>query len=315
MSKKKILVCGATGFIGRNIAERYAKDSQNEVIGVYNRREPFDNAKINFVKADLTNPDDVERVVKGVDVIVQAAATTSGSKDIVNTPHVHVTDNAVMNSLIFRAAHDFEIPHVVFFSCTVMYQSSDKGLKESDFNANDEIFPKYFGVGWTKVYIEKMAEFFSRQGRTKYTIFRHSNVYGPHDKYDLEKSHVFGATVTKVMTAKDKVNVWGDGSEGRDLIYVEDMVDAVETLTQKQTTPYELLNVGYGEAVQIKNLVQGIIDKSGKDLTIEFDTSKPTIKTSLFLDTQQINEKYGWKPAHTLEQGIEKTLQWYKENI
>ena len=82
--------------------------------------------------------------------------------------------------------------------------------------------------GNTKVYVEKMCEFFSRLGKTKHTVLRHSNMYGPHDKYDLEKSHVFGATVTKVMNSTDgKVNVWGTGEEKRDLLYVGDLVDFI----------------------------------------------------------------------------------------
>jgi GDP-L-fucose synthase len=157
MSKRKILICGATGFIGRNIAESFAENPDYEVVGVYNRRPPYACAGLSWIKADLTNPADIERAIRGVDIIVQAAATTSGSKDIVTRPYIHVTDNAVMNSLLFRAAHDHGVKHVVFFSCTVMYPSSEKALNEDDFDANRGIHPRYFGVGWMKVYIEKHA--------------------------------------------------------------------------------------------------------------------------------------------------------------
>ena len=170
----------------------------------------------------LTNREDVDELLKpGYDILVQAAATTSGAKEIVNKPYYHVTDNAVMNSLIFRSAFEHNIGHVIFFSCTVMHQSSDKPLKEDDFDANKGMHPRYFGVGWTKVYIEKMCEFYSRISSTKYTVVRHSNIFGPYDKFDLERSHVFGATMTKVMTAKDggKIVVWGTGEEERDLLY------------------------------------------------------------------------------------------------
>ena len=89
--------------------------------------------------------------------------------------------------------------------------------------------PNYFGIGWTKLYIEKMCEFFSRLGVTKHTVIRHTNVFGPHDKFDLERSHVFGATVTKAMTSTTgAITVWGTGEEARDLIYVDDLVRFVE---------------------------------------------------------------------------------------
>ena len=152
------------------------------------------------------------------------AAVTSGAKDIIERPYIHVTDNAIMNSLLLQSAFENNVSHFIFPSCTVMYQSSNRPLKETDFDANKGLVSHYFGVGWTKVYIEKMCEFFSRLGKTKYTVFRHSNVFGPYDKFDLEKSHVFGATLTKIMTLEEKIVVWGDGTEKRDLIYVEDLI-------------------------------------------------------------------------------------------
>lgn len=316
MSKRKVLVCGATGFIGRNIIELLALRDDLDLYGTYLKSKPLDNPKIKMLKADLTNKDDVNRVIKDMDIIIQAAAATSGAKDIVNQPYIHVTDNAIVNSLIFRAAYENKVSHVVFFSCSVMYQPSDIPVKETDFDANYDIYPTYFGVGWTKVYIEKMCEFYSRLGHTKYTVIRHSNIYGPYDKFDLEKSHVFGATVTKVMNAKDgKVTVWGNGEEGRDLLYVSDLVDFVKIVIDKQKSNFELCNVGYNSSISIDNLVKKIIAASGRDIKIEYDLSKPTIKTKLCLDIARARTFFGWTPKVSLEEGIQKTIDWYKDNI
>ena len=83
-----------------------------------------------------------------------------------------------------------------------------KPVKEDDFEY-DAIPPQYFGVAWMKLYVEKQCEFYSRLGRTKYTVVRHSNIYGPYDKYDLEKSHVFGATLTRKATGLNKYMLGG----------------------------------------------------------------------------------------------------------
>jgi nucleoside-diphosphate-sugar epimerase len=310
---KRILICGATGFIGRNLAEHFARSGDYDVVGVYNRRPPFECSGLKWIKADLTNSEDVNRALNGIQVLLQAAATTSGSKDIVTKPYIHVTDNAVMNSLLFRAAFEQKLENVVFFSCTVMLQSSERALTEDDFDESVEIHPRYFGVGWTKVYVEKMCEFYSRIGQTKYTAIRHSNIYGPYDKFDLERSHVFGATVTKVMTAKDdKIVVWGTGEEGRDLLYVDDLVDLVERAVNRQTEPFGLYNCGYGEMIQIKDLVRKIVDRSERRLKIEHDLSQPTIKTSLFLDCTKAERKLGWRRRTALDDGITKTIAWWK---
>ncbi|MCK4364493.1 MAG: NAD-dependent epimerase/dehydratase family protein [Thermoplasmatales archaeon] len=316
--KKKVLVCGATGFIGRNIAEFYANQKDFEVHGTYFNSKPFKNSKIKMIKVDLTKEDDVNNLLKkGFDVLIQAAAITSGAKDIVNKPYYHVTDNAVMNSLIFRSAFEYNIGHVVFFSCTVMHQSSNIPLKETDFDANKEIHPNYFGVGWTKVYIEKMCEFYSRIGNTKYTVIRHTNIFGPYDKYDLEKSHVFGATMTKVMTTKEggKIVVWGTGKEERDLLYVSNVVDFVDLTVKKQKNKFELFNVGCGSSISVSDLVKKIISHSKKNIEIEYDLSKPSIKTKLCLDTTKANKLFGWKPKVSLDEGIQRTIEWYKSNI
>ncbi len=316
MKAQKILVCGATGFIGRNLVEYFSDRTDLELYGIYHRSKPPLDPRLTMLPADLTDADDVRQVISGMDIVIQAAATTSGAKDIVTRPYYHVTDNAVMNSLIFRAAHESNVARLIFFSCSVMYRSSDRPVKESDFDANREMHHNYFGVGWTKVYTEKMCEFYSRLGRTAYTVLRHSNIYGPYDKFDLERSHVFGATMTKVLTArKGKITVWGDGETARDLLYVSDLARCVDLALKKQEKPFELFNVGSGQAITVNDLVEKIIAHSGKNLTIEHDLSKPSIKTSLCLDTTRAGNKLGWKPRVSLDEGIRKTLEWYRAHI
>ncbi len=314
--RKTLIICGATGFIGRNLVEAYAGDPAFRVIAVWHLEPPFDMDGVEWRQADLTDAADVADCLAGVDIVLQAAATTSGSKDIVSRPHIHVTDNAVMNSLLLRAVHDLGVAHFVFFSCTVMYQSSETPLGESDFDESVPLHPNYFGVGWTKVYVEKMCEFYSRQGETKFTIIRHSNIYGPHDKFDLEKSHVFGATMTKVCTASDgKVSVWGTGEESRDLLYVGDLVDFVRRAVAGQAVQYGLYNCGAGQAVTIRRLVEMIVAAENPGLAIEHDLSKPTIKTSLSLDCTKASDELGWRPQISLAEGIGETLRWWHAHI
>lgn len=309
---RKILVCGATGFIGRNIAVALADNPEFEVFASHFRRPAPDHPRIHPVSADLTDKAAVERVIRGMDVIIQAAATTSGAKDIVERPYIHITDNAVMNSLLLRAAFEHAVEQFVFLSCSVMYPSASAPVAESEFDAGADMHPRYFGVGWTKVYIEKMCEFYARLGRTRHTVIRHSNIFGPHDKFDLERSHVVGATVAKVMQSQNgTVSVWGAGDESRDLLYVEDLVDFVELAIDRQTTPFELVNIGSGVATPVRSLVEMIIAASGKKLRIDYDLSKPSIDTRLCLDTARAQTIFGWMPKVTLEEGIRRTLIWY----
>ena len=313
---KRILICGATGFIGKNLLDFYSKNKKYKIRATHFKRPALSEYEdVEWVQCDLRDPQQVSSILEGVDIVMQFAATTTGAKDIVSKPYIPVTDNVIMNSYLLREAFEQGIEHFIFPSCTIMYQKSEKALKETDHNPADEILPFYYGAGHTKVYLENMCKFYAGFGKTKHTVIRHSNLYGPHDKYDLEKSHVTGATITKVMTSNDGVvNVWGTGEEARDLLYVEDFISFIEAALDKQEGNYELYNVGLGEGIKIKNLVEKVIQCSGRDLAIRHDLTKPTVPTSLFLDCTKAEKELDWKPAHTLERGLEKTIKWYREN-
>ena len=111
-------------------------------------------------RADLRNYKDCLKVTKKIDIVIQAAATTSGSKDIINSPYLHVTDNAVMNSYLLKACYENSIKHFIFTSCTVMYPNTKKQLKTEEYDYK-KIFPSYFGVANTKLYIEKIEHLFA----------------------------------------------------------------------------------------------------------------------------------------------------------
>jgi len=315
MSRPKILICGATGFIGRNLTEHFAAAGNAEVHAVRLTRPEYACTGVTWHHADLRNAEAVTDFLRGFDIVIQAAATTSGARDIVTRPYIHTTDNAVMNSLLLRAAYEARVKHFIFFSCSVMYPSSPKPLTEDDWHPGVPMAPQYFASGWTKLYIEKMCEFYARLGVTRHTVIRHSNIYGPHDKFDLERSHVFGATITKVMTARDSVEVWGTGEEARDFLFVGDLVNCVARIIERQKNEFALYNIGSGAAVSVKDVVAKIVAASGKRLAVRHDLSKPTIKTSLCLDSAKAARELDWKPHTTLEDGIRLTLDWWRRNV
>ena len=217
--------------------------------------------------------------------------------------------------MVTRAAYDFKVGHVIVFSCTVMYQSSDKAQSEKNLDLNKEIYPNYFGGAWMKIFVEKMCEFYSRLGVNKYTLIRHSNIYGPHDKFDLQKSHVFGASLNKVVNSSNEiVTIWGDGKEARDLLYISDLINFVNLTIVKQKSKYELYNVGLGKLITINNLVKKIIKIHGKKINLKNDLSKKTLKNNVKLNCNKAKKDMKWAPKVSLDNGIKKTLKWYLDN-
>ncbi len=311
----KIIICGSTGFIGRNLLE-YFCNNNNEVIAIYNNKEPINEfkKKAKWVKADLRCPKSLSDYLPNTDLFLQFAATTSGAKDITQRPFIHVTDNAVMNSYLLRECFEARVKHFIFPSCTVMLQSKEF-QNEDDWDPNLDINKNYFGVGNTKIYIEKMCKFYSDLG-LKTTAIRHSNVFGPHDKFDLDKSHVLGATIRKVINAieGEDINVWGSGKARRDFLYINDLISFIVNAHKNQKKLFGLYNCGMGYSLSINELVEKIIFVSNKDLKLKNDLSKPDIPTALSLDCSKANKEIKWVNSTDFMSALKETYEWAKSN-
>lgn len=307
----KVIICGATGFIGKNLLEHFC-DGKNEVFAVYNKKSPLKEylSKAKWIKADLRNQNSLSEYLPETDLLLQFAATTSGAKDITEKPYIHVTDNAVMNSYLLRESFEAKVKHFIFPSCTVMLQSKEF-QSEDEFDPRLEINKNYFGVGNTKLYLEKMCQFYSTLG-LKTTVIRHSNVFGPHDKFDLEKSHVLGATIRKVLEASDgeRINVWGSGMARRDFIFITDLINFIIKAHCNQEKLFGLYNCGMGASISINELVQKIILTSKKQLTIKNDLTKPDIPTALSLDCSKAFNELKWENKTDFESALSKTYLW-----
>ena len=315
MKKKTILVCGATGFLGKNLILSFLKNKNYKIIAVYNKKKPYFNSrKIVWKKADLRLYKDCLNVTKKVDIILQFAATTSGSKDIINEPFLHVTDNAVMNSYLLRASYVNKVKHFIFPSCTVIYKNSNTPLNENQVNEK-KIFPNYFGVGHTKLYIEKMCKFYSNISDTKFSIIRHSNIFGPYDKFDLKKGHFIGSSIKKVFNTNDKyIKIFGDGSEKRDVLYIDDFISFLKNLLKYQNKNYEIFNCSYGKSFRIIDLLKKIIKISKKNLKIIKLKNHKSIKVNISVNSSKAKRELGWHRKFSVDSGLKKSISWFLKN-
>lgn len=318
MAQKRILILGGAGFIGTNLIKYYLHKDYEIYATNHNVNPSFTNSKVRYLHTDLTNESDVKHLFEKYQpsVVLHAAAVTTGSKDVLEQPYLHVTDNAIMNSLIFRECYLQKVEHCIFLSCTVMYQSKDSPQKESDWNANDEIYPHYLGVGSMKVFSEKMCQFYSRLGDTKFTAIRHSNVFGPHDKFDLDRCHLVPAMIRKVVE-NDVIQVNGgkDNEPRRDILYIDDLCDFVNKCVEKQTEKYELINCGYGQAFTVSDIIGLIQEAHTCNKPVIYNVNKPNIPTTVILNCQKANDLLGWVPKTKIKDGLKKTIDWFEKNV
>ena len=320
MSKPKILVCGASGFIGRNIFEDLSKNGKFNVFGTYFQSKPRDKSRL--FKVNLTSKEQVG-VLMGMrwDCVIHAAAVTDGYLAVSANPAKYIAANIIMNTLLGEAAFKFRVPHFIFMSCTTLYPHFlNRPVVEDDtVFTPEQLHPKYFGGAWVKLSAENIYQYFSVLGDTKFTIVRHSNIYGPHDKFDLDRGHVLAATIHKIMQAADGgiVAIWGEGKEKRDFFHISELARFIRLAMadlQKRDSKFEVYNVGLGASISIRDMAELVLRLSGKSLKIEFDASKPTVQSELVLSIEKA-KIIGWQPLYSLTEGIAQTIGWYRKNV
>jgi len=311
VTTRKILVCGASGFIGRNLFEFLSQRADLDVYGTYLTNEDLNKQPPHrrLWRVDFTNLESARKITSGFDIIINAAAVTDGSGAVKAHPERYIAASNRINTNLIEATHDNGTPQFVFLSCTMMYPSSSRPLSEEEIELTNI-------YAWIKVFAEQLCQFYSKLGRTKYTVIRHSNIYGPYDKFDLDRSHVFAATITKVMAGADsgKITMWGRGSEKRDFLHISDLLKFIGLVIDKADHEYDVFNVGLGQSFSVKELVERIVSISGKKLTTEWDVSKPSSNNETLIDIRKAERILGWKPAIDLNEGIRQTIDWYLKN-
>ena len=314
MKKTRIMICGASGFIGRNLFEYFSSFNNYEVYGTYLKNKPqISNSRI--VQADLKNEETALRTTKDMDIIINAAGQISGigvfSKE--ESARANAEANGLINSNLIEAAHLNKVRHFVFLSCTIMYPSSDTPLTEDGIDIK-RIHPTYARSAEMKISGEEQCCYYACLGSTKYTVVRHTNIYGPHDKFDLTRGHVLAATIVKVMQAEHDITVWGSGTETRDLLYIDDQVEFIKKAIDFQKNNFEIFNVGLGRTYSVNELVQTIIACFGKNIKVVYDLEKPTIGSRISIDVEKARKLLDWKARIGLTEGILKTIDWYRQN-
>ena len=310
----KVLIAGGAGFFGTNFMLELVRRGA-DVRATWHEREPQIRLPgVEFVQADLIRAEDCRRVVAGRDYVLICAANTSGAAVIVKTPLALVTPNVLINMLLLEAAYEAGVKKTLFISSGAAYPDlGDKDLVEDDMFLGDP--PKvYFPVGWMKRYSEILCRTYAQEISPDMpcVVIRPSNVFGPYDKYDPKRSHVTAALIRKVAEGMNPLEVWGTGLDTRDLLYVEDCVAAALTVFEKVES-FDIVNIASGNQIAVRELLQLLLTLEGRpDHPIRFDASKPSTIRARRLSNQRLREVYGVTPPVSIEEGLRKTLAWFK---
>ena len=174
--------------------------------------------------------------------------------------------------------------------------------------------PTNEGYAIAKIAGLKLCEYIHRQFKKRFICAMPATIYGPNDKFDPEVSHVLPALIIKFLEAKyngsSSVEIWGTGNVRREFLFVEDLADALFFLMQNYDDK-SFINVGVGSDITIKQLANEVCKLTGFGGKIKFDVTKPDGMPRKLLDTSRL-KAYGWRPKVTLEEGLKRTIDWYK---
>jgi GDP-L-fucose synthase len=227
---------------------------------------------------------------------------------------VHVTPNVIMNALLLEAAHAAHVEKFLWLSSTVGYPEAERPVSEREF-FQGEPFDKYFFAGWAKRFGEVLCRMYGDKlaDGMATIVLRPTNVYGPGDKFDPARSHVTAALIRKVLERQNPIEVWGTGEDVRDLIYVDDFVEAA-LLAMSRLTTFTPLNIGSGQGHSVKQVLQTILELEGwNDANVVFNPSKPTMIPVRLVDTTLAEQLIGFKARTSLRDGLARTIEWYRQ--
>ncbi len=311
---KSVLIAGGAGFVGTNLILKLLKKGAKVSATIHKKPPQISNHRVKFIKADLSQKSDCKKAVKNVDLVFMCAANTSGAAVIEKTPLSHVTPNVIMNSLMLEAAHQAGVKKFLFISSNTVYPLTNYPVRETD--VNYEFYEKYFPVGWMKLFTEKLCEMYAIKIKNpmQTIVVRPGNIYGPFDDFAWETSHVIPALVRKVVERHKPLEVWGDGKDIKDFIYVEDLVNGLLLAIEKMDG-FQPINIGGGKPISIFQVLKTLVSIDNfKNPEIIFNSSKPTMIPIRLINISKAKKLLGFTPKTSLKEGLKKTVLWYRKN-
>ena len=313
--KTKVLVAGSTGFIGTNLVNNLASKGFSVRGTIHKQQARYKNPEVEYVQADLTLMEDCQKVVKDCKYVFMAAANTSGAAVMKSNPLSHVVPNVVMNSQMLQAAYESGVSKFLWISSSAAYPpTGDRPTTESEMFEGDP-YDAYYFVGWMKRFGEIMCQMYGDKVKPPMTtiVVRPTNVYGPYDDYDPATSHVTAAMIRKVCERQSPIVVWGDGNDIRDIVYIDDFTEAM-TRSVDELNQYTVLNIGYGKGFTVKQILSTILKCDDyQHPKIVFDSTKPSMIPVRLVDINAAKSLLGFKASVSMEEGLAKTLKWYRE--
>ena len=305
-SGKKVLVTGGNGFLGSHVV--------NELKNL-NVKDVFTPASKDY---DLRNRTDCKKVLKDIDVVFHLASTSGGIMFLKERPAEAFYDNIMMGVNLIHEAKEAGIEKLIITGAVSSYPK----LAPIPFNEKN-IWDGYpdetnapYGIAKRTLLVQSQA--YRQQFDFNSIILFLTNLYGPKDHFDPASATVIPALINKISSAKKQteksVSIWGDGTPTRDFLYVQDAVRGLMLAAEKYDEGLPI-NLGSDQETTINELVNLISKITGFKGQIKWDKSKPNGQPRRKVSNKLAEEKLGFKSETTLEEGLQKTIEWFQKHI
>jgi GDP-L-fucose synthase len=307
LAGRKVLVTGGTGFLGRRVVALLEARGVDAVTVV--RHED----------TDLTDGAQTAAIFGRAqpDLVFHLAAKVGGIGANRQNPGSFFHDNMAMGLNVLEQARRHGTAKVVITGTVCAYpKHAPVPFREDDlWSGYPEETNAPYGVAKKALLV--MAQGYRQQYGCNFVMLFPVNLYGPGDSFDLENSHVIPAMIRKLVEAEDagaqRVTLWGDGTPTREFLYVDDAAEGLVLAAERYDAP-DPVNLGAGFEITMADLAQRIRDAVGYRGAIEWDTSKPNGQPRRMLDVSRARERFGFEARVSLDEGLRRTIAWYREN-
>ena len=307
-SNSKIYVAGNTGLVGSAIIRMLKEKGHNNILS-----SPSSHW-------DLRKQYDVDRFFEfnKPEYVFLAAAKVGGIGANSEQPADFIYDNLMIQTNIIDAAYRNGVKKLLFLGSSCIYPKFAKQPITEDQLLSGPLEGSNDAYAVAKIAGIKMCQAYRKQYGFNAIALMPTNLYGPHDNFDHNSGHVLPSLISKFHGSLEKskhweVALWGDGTPMREFLHVDDLAEAAYTCMEKYDSD-EVINIGTGEDVTIKELAETIAGVTGYKNNVKWDTTKPNGTPRKVLNVDRV-KALGWEPKIGLRDGIESTYQWYKAHV
>mgnify|MGYP006404346757 FL=1 len=308
---KNILVTGATGLVGRELVELLVKAGATVRSVSLDENNLDPSWGVEHFTADLRNIRNCLSACAGMDYVFHIAGVKGSPVVMKKFQYQVFRDFIMMNTNVIDAIYNTPSVEWGLYTSTIGTYGPARTFKEDDLWTQNPS-PNDWFAGWSKRMGEVQINAYDEQyDDKKMSIIKPANIYGKFDNFDLRTSTLIPSLIRKVAEAEESVEIWGDGSAGRDIVHARDVARAAMFAVENQIDLP--LNVGHGKTFTIKEVIEALVKVSDKGLEITHDLSKPTGDQFRVPITDRI-KGYGFEMSVGLEEGLKETYDWYMEN-